>query len=113
MSPDLLTVLFDTAQHLQSVPLADSSGDSENILYLLLAGPLAGVLFYGAKMRRYRNHDKRYEYEHKSASEVANLQSYDQKVNKIVGTRKRRIDGDNSRDPRERLGSNTQVHRSF
>lgn len=105
---ELAFALTETAN---TVTLANSSSDSDGILYLLLAGPAAGFIFYGAMMRRYRNHDKRYEYEHRSASEVDELQTYDQKVNRIVGTRSRRIQGANSNDPRQRLGANTTVYR--
>ncbi|MGO1543857.1 MAG: hypothetical protein ACTHXA_05895 [Gulosibacter sp.] len=109
MGIELAFGLYEVGQH--TATLADSSGDGEGILYLLLLGPASGFLFYGAMMRRYRNHDKRYEYEHRSDSEVFNLQSYDNKVDRIVGTRQSRIRGDNSKKPRERLGPNTKVFR--
>lgn len=109
MSFELAQSVFELAQH--TAVLADSSSDSDGILWLLLLGPASGFVFYGAMMRRYRNHDKRFHYEHDSESEMASLQAYDHKVNKIVGTRSRRIQGDNSNDPLQRLGANTNVYR--
>ncbi|KAB1644867.1 hypothetical protein [Gulosibacter chungangensis] len=109
MSVDLAMGLMELAQH--TTTLADSSSDGDGILYLLFLGPASGVLFYGAMMRRYRNHDKRFKYEHDSNSEMVNVQAYDRKVNHITGTRQRRIRGDNSNEPLKRLGANTTVYR--
>lgn len=109
MSIDLAVGLIEVAQ--QTATLADSSGDSDGILYLLLLGPASGFVFYGAMMRKYRNHDKRFHYEHESTSEMVNVQSYDRKVDRVVGTRSTRIRGDNSGNPLQRLGSNTKVYR--
>lgn len=107
MSVELAMGLIEVAQH--TAVLADSSSDGDGILYLLLLGPASGVIFYGAMMRRYRNYDKRFRYEHDSASEMVNVQTYDQRVDRIVGTRASRIQGGNSDDPLARLGANTKV----
>lgn len=96
-----------------SVVLA-SSGDSEGgEFYLLLLGPLAGIGFYTMTYLRYRNTDKRYNYEHETASEIEGMQAYDQKVGEVRGTERRRIDGDNSTVAIRRLGQNTIIHHDY
>lgn len=110
MSGDLVLRAFEIVQH--TATLASSSDDGgDGLLYILLLGPASGFLFYGAMMRRYRNHDKRFRYEHDSDSEIGNVQSFDRKVDRLVGTRASRIRGDNSKDPLQRLGANTKVYR--
>ena len=99
---DLVTVLADGSS---------SKSSGEVILFLLALGPAAGIGFYTMIFLRYRNTDKRYRYEHETSSEVAKVQAFDQLVDRVRGTQRRRIDGDNVDKPRERLGANTLVRR--
>ncbi|MDJ1372449.1 hypothetical protein [Gulosibacter molinativorax] len=112
VSADVTAGILALAQHTSTIAQSSSSSsNNEGLLYLLLLGPASGFFFYGAMMRRYRNHDKRFHYEHDSSSEMVNVQEYDRRVSRITGTRARRIQGDNSRDPLQRLGSRTKVYR--
>lgn len=107
-----LHLLLDTAAALSAtgVDLASRSGSSsDNSFYLLLLGPAAGIGFYTMTYLRYRNTDKRFEYEHKTSSDVLEPRGFDQKIDEVRGTQRRRIDGDNSTKPRERLGQGTSV----
>lgn len=93
-----------------SVVLASSSGDSDGgLVYLLLLGPLAGVAFYSMTFMRYRNTDKRHEYEHETASEMRGVEGFEHKVDELHSTESKRISGDNSKKPTERLGKGTKI----
>ena len=92
--------------------LADS--DSEGgIFYLLALGPAAAVFFYMTVYLRYRNTDKRHEYEHETHTEVADVKGYDRKVDHLRGLRHSRMRGANMNQPLERLGSGTTIEREY
>lgn len=97
------------ASGLDTSTLASSSDSDGGPLMLLLLGPLAGIGFYTMIFLRYRNTDKRHMYEHETASEVRNPKAYDQRVDSVRGTERRRIQGDNSKKPTQRLGSGTTI----
>lgn len=108
----MLEFFNDAAEHAATyadMVLASGSSSNGDAVYLLLLGPIAGIGFYTFIFLRYRNTDKRYEYEHRTSSEIGGPRGNDTKVNSIHGTSKKRIDGDNSRDPRRRLGPNTTM----
>lgn len=91
--------------------LADSSDSDSNVLYLLAIGPAAAVFFYTTVFLRYRNTDKRHEYERETSSEIADVQGYDTKVQHLTGLRNRWMQGRNEHQPTERLGVNTTIER--
>ncbi|NLT26538.1 MAG: hypothetical protein GXX90_07800 [Microbacteriaceae bacterium] len=84
------------------------SGDDSS-LWLFLLGPAAGIGFYTMIYLRYRNTDKRFEYEHKTSSDIADVQGYDRKIRTVRGVENPRIRGDLSRDPRKRLGERSRI----
>ena len=86
-----------------------SGSGSGDLWYLLLLGPVAGIAFYTSVYLRYRNTNKRFEYERKTSSDIAGLQGFDQKVDQIRGTSRSRIQGGNADNPRQRLGNGTTV----
>lgn len=86
-----------------------SSSNSDTPIYLLLLGPAAGIGFYTMIYLRYRNTDKRYDYEHRTSSEISDPRGSDQIVGSEKGLRNSRIQGDNSREARRRLGRNTVI----
>jgi hypothetical protein len=90
---------------LASLPLLQSSGsDDSGSLFVLLAGPVVGAALYGAIYRYYRNADKSDQFERETRIELkTQITGNDQKVDAIKGTRKRRIDGDNSSAFRSRV----------
>ena len=87
---------------------SSSSGD-DSTFWLILMGPAAAIGFYTWVYLRYRNTDKRYEYEHKTTSEIDGVQGYDTKTRTRTRLRNARIQGDLSRDPRKRLGANSRI----
>lgn len=104
--------LLDAAHVLAShgvVLASSSSSSSDNTLYLLLLGPIAAVGFYTMTFLRYRNTDKRHNYEHETASELVDLQGFDRLVKQIRDTEAKRINGDNSKSPTQRLGQGTRI----
>lgn len=103
-------MLSDMATHATNV-LAASSSNSDGILFLLAMGPAAGIGFYTLIYLRYRNTDKRFEYERKTSSDIAEVQGFDRPAGSVKGTERSRIQGDNSRNPRQRLGRNTTIIR--
>lgn len=91
--------------------LADSSDSDSDVFYLLAIGPAAAVFFYTTVYMRYRNTDKRHEYEHETSSEIADVQGYDTKIDHLSGLRNRQMRGRNEHTPIERLGANTTIER--
>lgn len=91
--------------------LADSSSGDSNALYLLAIGPAAAVFFYTTVHLRYRNTDKRHEYERQTSSEISDVQGYDTRVQQFTGLRNRWMDGRNEHVPTQRLGHNTTIER--
>jgi len=81
-----------------------SSSDSEGLLFALLAaGPVAGIAIYTAIYRRYRNQDKTHVFEHETRIAASPVQGDDAKVDEVIGTRRRRIEGDLIDQPRVRV----------
>lgn len=85
--------------------LADSGGsdDIEGILFVLAAGPVAAIGFYGATFRRYRNTDKSNQFEQETRVIAQPLQAFDTRVDHITGTRQTHIDGRNEGSYRQRV----------
>ncbi len=89
---------------LQSLHLADShDSDSDNPLWILVAGPAGAIAVYTAIFRYYRNTDKTNQFERETRVEAKPVTGTDQKVDEVHGTRNRRIDGDNSEHFRQRV----------
>lgn len=109
----LIDTVFGTQSALSAFASGSSSRSSGDAVYLLLLGPLAGIGFYTMTYLRYRNTDKRYEYERKTSSEVADAKGFDQRVGQITGTQEHRIQGDNARAPRMRLGQGTSIRHDY
>lgn len=86
-----------------------SSGDSDSTGYLLLLGPALAVGFYTSVYLRYRNTDKRFEFEHKTSAQVSNVRAADQLVDRVHGTERKTVPGANSASPNQRLGAGTRI----
>jgi len=78
--------------------MSDDSG-----LWLLAAGPAGAAALYWALYRYYRNTDKSHAFERETAVEAKPVVAEDRKVDRITGTRERRIRGENGRDYRTRV----------
>ena len=99
---DLAGDLLAAVQHLASY----HSNDDDNgggWLALLAAGPAAGVAVWTTIFRYYRNTDKRNDYEHEAGIVAQPVTGSDQKVDEVHGTRRKRIDGDNVANYRQRV----------
>lgn len=88
-----------------SVVLTSSGGDGGGgELAFLLAGPIGGAAFYAYVYRYYRNQDKTHRFEQETIIErKSEITGDDRKVDEVIGTRERRIRGDNVRNHRERV----------
>ncbi|MFN3865791.1 MAG: hypothetical protein ACK4MD_03655 [Demequina sp.] len=79
------------------------SGDSDGAglvgIALLLLPFVVGVLLYRTMYRRYRNQDKRYEFEHTTSAVRSNLRRWDTFVREHKRQRSREIDGRNDDNP--------------
>lgn len=104
------TLTLAALEYAQIVSMSSGGSSDSSSFYLLLLGPAAGIAFYTSVYLRYRNTDKRYEYEHKTASEVDGVQGYDNPSGRVRGVENSRIRGDNSKKPRERLGQATSIN---
>ena len=81
-----------------------SGSSNTNPVYWLAALALTGFFFYHAQMRRYRNRDKSYQFEHKSRAHVWAVQRSDKFVTHIHGTRLDKVENySQSSDPRDRV----------
>lgn len=94
----LLSQLAATSDLLaQSAPSPSSSDNSKWYgLVCLLGGPA----FYLFMHTRYRNTDKRHHHETETASEVANLQTGDTRVNHVTGSSQSKTSGRNEHQVR-------------
>lgn len=82
----------------------DSSSDRNlNILVLLAAGPVAGVLTYLSIYRYYRNTDKRHHFETETRVRSSGLRVIDNRVDAIRRTHRRYTEGRNDGDHLERV----------
>ena len=89
---------------LAQVAAVVASSDGEGyLLALLAAGPVAGIAVWTTIYRRYRNQDKTHVYERETAIAAAPVQGDDAKVDEVIGTRRRRIEGDVIDQPRIRV----------
>lgn len=87
----------------------DYYGSDEGGAWFWLLGPIGGIGFYTFIFLRYRNTDKRHAFEHESATEMRDLRTHDQRVDRIRGTTETAIRGRNSDTPLKRLGSGTSI----
>lgn len=76
---------------------SSSSSDGGWVPLLFL---LTGPAFFLFQYQRYRNTDKRHHHETETASEVANLQGYDQPVRSVKGSSQSRMTGANEHEVR-------------
>ncbi len=104
----MLVSLIDALQALETVLPASSDSEGSPLFFLLL-GPLAGFGFYSMIVLRYRNADKRHQFERETSSVVDDLKTYDQQVSSVKGVRNSQIMGANHRDALQRLGQGTAV----
>lgn len=73
-------------------------------LWLLLAGPAGGAALYWALYRYYRNTDKSHAFERETLMQAKpTVLTRDEPYDEIVGTQRRRIDGDNVSAHRQRV----------
>jgi len=75
----------------------------DNGWFLLAAGPAAASALYWGLYRYYRNTDKSHAFEHETRVEAKPVAGSDQRCDTVIGTRDRRIRGDNVRDFRKRV----------
>ncbi len=81
-----------------------SSSDDGGPGWLLLAGPIGGIAFYGAVFRYYRNTDKSHGFETETVvSQTAPITGEDLKVDEIRRTRRAEIEGGNAGNHRVRV----------
>lgn len=78
------------------------AGDSAPV-WILAAGPAGAAATYWALYRYYRNNDKSHAYERDTIIEAKQVQGHQEKVDHIRKTRDPDIDGDNSRNHRQRV----------
>lgn len=103
MNELLLLQLLDLNLFDLNIFKAASDSDDDGSAFWLL-GPAGAVAFYSYIFLRYRNTDKRHQYEHKTSTEMGEVLTYDAKINEIKGTSNSRMAGENSSSPRTRLG---------
>ncbi|MBP1325418.1 hypothetical protein JOF28_000650 [Leucobacter exalbidus] len=85
------------------------SSDSEGSAALWLLGPGAGIAFYMFHYLRYRNTNQRHAFERETKNTVANVTGDDRLVGRVRDVQNRMVPGDNSSQPRQRLGQATHV----
>jgi len=73
-------------------------------LWILLAGPAGATALYWALYRYYRNTDKSHGFERETKVDTKPIERLrDDKIDKVVGTQRTRIEGDNVRAYRQRV----------
>lgn len=72
-------------------------------LLLLAIGPSGGAAVFFGIFRYYRNTDKSHAFERETRVSADPVVSSDVKIGEVKGTRKTRIDGDNSTSHRKRV----------
>ena len=77
--------------------------DDGGQLMLLLAGPAGATALYWALYRYYRNTDKSHAFERDTIIEAQPVQGGEDQIDHISKTRDSDIDGDNSRNHRQRV----------
>lgn len=83
--------------------------DGDPTAILLAAGPLAGVAFFVWVFRRYRNIDKRNEYEHSSNVKSAVTKAQDNFIRRVDKSRDAKIKNGNYDMPTWRVGEEMPV----
>lgn len=83
--------------------MSNSSSVNEGVLAILAFPFVAAGGFYYAMYRRYRNHDKHYQYEQNTDIKVFNMQQSDVKIDSVRGVSNKKIKGDNSNSHRTRV----------
>lgn len=81
---------------------SDSDGGATVGLILLVLPFVVGFLLYRAMYRRYRNHDKRYQFEHTTTAVRSNLRRWDTFTRENNRQRRSEIAGRNDDKPLER-----------
>ncbi len=87
---------------LQSVTMASSSDVEASLIIgivLLVLPFVVGILLYRAMYRRYRNHDKRYQFEHTTTAIRSNLRRWDTYTRENKRQRNSEITGRNDDNP--------------
>ena len=79
---------------------------SDGVAWILLAGPAGAAGLYWTLYRYYRNTDKSHDFEHETAivAKPVTGSDHDRKVDEVRRTRETRIQGDNVRAYRQRVG---------
>ncbi len=75
----------------------------DNPVWILAAGPAGGAATYWAFYRYYRNTDKSHAFERDTIIEAQPVQGGEDQIDHISKTRDSDIDGDNSRNHRQRV----------
>lgn len=83
--------------------LAESSSDSGSPAILLLAGPVGAALVYWLLFRYYRNVDKSHDFETETRIEAQPVTGNDRLVDRVHGTKRTRINGNNVSSHRSRV----------
>jgi len=76
--------------------VASSNSDSMALLIPLIAPFVVFFAVYMGIYKYYRNTDKRFKFENETFVEVWNMKEYDNKIDRITGTSRSKINGDNS-----------------
>ncbi len=83
------------------VQAASESGDAP--WFVLLLGPAGAGGVYWGLFQYYRNTDKSHDFENETIIESQPVTGHDQKVDRVTGTTRTQIKGDNSSDHRSRV----------
>jgi hypothetical protein len=76
---------------------------SDDLWWLIFAGPLAGSALYSALFLYYRNTDKSHQFEKTTRIEAQPVTGNDVKIDEVHRTQRENINGDNRSDHRERV----------
>ena len=97
----IMTVITELAS--TSSPLMFAASDGDGAPWLLALGPAgAGAVYFGL-WRYYRNTHTSHSFERETRIEAQPVTGQDTKVDEIIGTKKSRIDGENSTNHRQRV----------
>ena len=83
--------------------LLQTTSEGDSTWLLLLIGPAGAVGVYWAIYQYSRNTDKSHSFEQETLVEAQPIKGSDLKVNKVTGTKRKRIQGENTTDHRERV----------
>jgi hypothetical protein len=79
------------------------AADDGGPVWLLALGPAGGAAVYFGLWSYYRNADASHNFERETRVGAQPVTGHDAKVDEVNGTKRSRIDGDNSSDHRERV----------